>query len=333
MHLGRGHTSGDLVVLFVEDRVLHLGDLFFNGRYPNIDLEAGGSVQEWIATLDRVLALDFDQVIPGHGPVTDREGIRRFQAFLRELWTQAEAAARDGKSLEETLAAVQLTEDAGYEAIRVPFVLKLDRPFVIRRAWEEATGAVKPQGPAAEAEAGRWSVSVERLFSVAGKMALVTGGSRGIGLMIARGLRRRRARASTSRRARRRRATTAAAELSKLGTCIALPGDLSSPSGHARARRGDRRARAGAAHPRQQRRRQLGRAARRVSRRRLGQGAGAQREGGLPPDARAAAAARSAASKPGDPARVINIGSIDGLQVPAARDLRVLAPARRRCTT
>ena len=44
-HLGRGHTGGDLVVLFVEDRVLHTGDLFFNGRYPNIDLEAGGSVQ------------------------------------------------------------------------------------------------------------------------------------------------------------------------------------------------------------------------------------------------------------------------------------------------
>ena len=41
-HLGRGHTSGDMVVLFVEDRVIHLGDLFFNGRYPNIDLEGGG---------------------------------------------------------------------------------------------------------------------------------------------------------------------------------------------------------------------------------------------------------------------------------------------------
>ncbi|HXK21199.1 MAG TPA: MBL fold metallo-hydrolase, partial [Myxococcota bacterium] len=60
LHPGRGHTGGDLVVLFVEDRVLHTGDLFFNGRYPNIDLEAGGSVKEWADTLDRVLALDFD---------------------------------------------------------------------------------------------------------------------------------------------------------------------------------------------------------------------------------------------------------------------------------
>jgi len=148
LHLGRGHTSGDLVVLFVEDRVLHTGDLFFNGSYPNIDLEAGGSVEAWIATLDRVLALDgYDRVIPGHGPVSDREGIRRFQAFLRELWTQVAPQARAGKSLEETLAATKLTADAGYEVIGVPLVFRLDRPFVIRRAWEEASGHVKPLVP------------------------------------------------------------------------------------------------------------------------------------------------------------------------------------------
>ncbi len=148
LHLGRGHTSGDLVVLFVEDRVLHMGDLFFNGSYPNIDLEAGGSVEAWIATLDRVLALDgYDRVIPGHGAVSDREGIRRFQAFLQELWAQVAPPARAGKSLEETLAATKLTADAGYEVIGVPLVFRLDRPFVIRRAWEEASGHVKSLVP------------------------------------------------------------------------------------------------------------------------------------------------------------------------------------------
>jgi glyoxylase-like metal-dependent hydrolase (beta-lactamase superfamily II) len=141
-HLGRGHTGGDLVVLFVEDRVLHTGDLFFNRRYPNIDLEAGGSVKEWIGTLDRVLALDFDRVIPGHGPVTDREGLRAFQGFLRELWGLAEQAAREKKTLAEAQHMPGLSADAGYAAIGIPFVFKLDRDFVIRRAWEEATGAV-----------------------------------------------------------------------------------------------------------------------------------------------------------------------------------------------
>lgn len=142
MHLGRGHTGGDLVVLFVDDRVLHTGDLLFNRRYPNIDLEAGGSIREWIATLDRMLELDFDRVIPGHGPLTDRSGIRAFQDFLRELWEVGQQAARDGLSLEETLARKELATDEGYDVISVPLVFRLDEAFVIRRAWEEATGSV-----------------------------------------------------------------------------------------------------------------------------------------------------------------------------------------------
>jgi glyoxylase-like metal-dependent hydrolase (beta-lactamase superfamily II) len=152
LHLGRGHTGGDLVVLFVEDRVLHLGDLLFNGRYPNIDLEAGGSVEAWIATLDRALALDFDRVIPGHGPVTDREGIRGFQAFLRELWQLAGQAASEGLSLEQTqeLARRTMTSDAGFSVLAIPLVMSLDRDFVVRRAFEEATGAVRPPGEGGE---------------------------------------------------------------------------------------------------------------------------------------------------------------------------------------
>jgi len=155
-YLGRGHTSGDLVALFVEDRVLHAGDLVFNHRYPRIDLEAGGSIEQWIGTLDRVLAMDgYDRVIPGHGAVTDREGIRQFQSFLREVWEQVSAAVRENKSLDETLRSVQLTQDAGYEAIAVPLVLRLDRDFVVKRAWQEASGAVVPRGPAAQNEEGQ----------------------------------------------------------------------------------------------------------------------------------------------------------------------------------
>jgi glyoxylase-like metal-dependent hydrolase (beta-lactamase superfamily II) len=143
-HLGRGHTGGDLVVLFKEDRVVHTGDLFFNHRYPNIDLEAGGSVREWIDTLDRVLAIDFDHIIPGHGPVTDRAGLEAFRRFLLDLWTQASDAVAAGKTLRETLATVELRYDEGYEIYSIPFVVKLDRDFVVRRAWEEASGAVSP---------------------------------------------------------------------------------------------------------------------------------------------------------------------------------------------
>ena len=140
IHPGRGHTDGDLVVLFVEDKVLHTGDLFFNGQYPNIDLEAGGSVREWVGTLDRVLELDFEHVIPGHGPVTDREGLRQFQTFMRQLAAAGDRAVREGWSVDEMDERAELDADSGYENFGIPFVLRLDRDFVLRRAWEEATG-------------------------------------------------------------------------------------------------------------------------------------------------------------------------------------------------
>ncbi len=148
-HLGRGHTDGDLVVEFVEDRVLHMGDLFFNRQYPNIDLEGGGSLRAWSGTLDRALALDFDRVIPGHGPTTDAEGIRAFQRFVVQLWGVGEAAAKEGRDLATTIREAPLDTDEGYATMEIPFVMKLDREFVLTRSWEEATGAVTPENPPA----------------------------------------------------------------------------------------------------------------------------------------------------------------------------------------
>ncbi len=154
-HLGAGHTGCDLVVLFVEDRVLHVGDLVFNRQYPTIDIRGGGSVREWDATMDRILELDFDSVIPGHGRVTDRAGIVAFQRFLRELWREVEAAVAAGKSLEETLAKVNLTEDVGYEARSIPFVMRRDRDSAIGRAYAEATGAMRA-APVPRSASSRW---------------------------------------------------------------------------------------------------------------------------------------------------------------------------------
>lgn len=144
LHPGAGHTGGDLVALFVEDRVLAAGDLFFHDRYPFVDLEAGGSAQHWIAALDRVLALDFERVIPGHGVVTDKQGLRAFQRFLRELWSQTARAAAEGTSFEDLLAAAELGDES-FEVMSIPFVFRMDREFALRRAWEEATGAVTPR--------------------------------------------------------------------------------------------------------------------------------------------------------------------------------------------
>ncbi len=143
LFLGAGHTGGDAVVHFVEDRVLHLGDLFFHRIYPSVDLEAGGSVRAWVETLDRALEIDFEVAIPGHGAVGTRDDVLQFQAFLREVVAHAERAAAEGWSLDETLDRALLREDEGYETIGVPGIFHLDRDFVVRRAWEETTGALE----------------------------------------------------------------------------------------------------------------------------------------------------------------------------------------------
>ncbi len=135
-YFGRGHTDGDMVVLFVEDRVLHTGDLFSNGHYPNIDLDAGGSVKLWPATLDKVLALPFDAVIPGHGPPTSRRQLERFRDFMRSLWKQTTEIRARGGSEADALKLVDIDE---FELSPLWFAPFLNRGFVIRRAWQEAS--------------------------------------------------------------------------------------------------------------------------------------------------------------------------------------------------
>ena len=143
LHPGRGHTDGDLVAWIEQDNVLHMGDLYFNELYPNIDLEAGGSVAQWGGTLDAVMAAFPDaRIIPGHGPLSDEDGLRGFQAFMRQLAAVGRASA--GKGLQETLENAHLTADAGYEAIfELPVIGGLNREFVITRAWEEVNGLLE----------------------------------------------------------------------------------------------------------------------------------------------------------------------------------------------
>jgi glyoxylase-like metal-dependent hydrolase (beta-lactamase superfamily II) len=139
IHPGAGHTDGDLVVLFTDEGVLHTGDLMWHQYYPNIDLEAGGSVQAWVASLESLLRLDFTRVIPGHGETTDRNGMRQFLALIAQLAEIARTAADKGNSLEQTLQTDQLTADKGYEQLDMIIPLHMDREFVITRAWEETT--------------------------------------------------------------------------------------------------------------------------------------------------------------------------------------------------
>jgi cyclase len=105
---GRGHTDGDLVIHLPEERLLLAGDLFAGGDpfVRLIDYNGGGSLAEWSGTLEKVLALDFDRVIPGHSELTDRT---RMQAYLDQI-VQMQGLIREmhaaGRSPEDIQEAV-----------------------------------------------------------------------------------------------------------------------------------------------------------------------------------------------------------------------------------
>ncbi len=119
LHLGPGHTDGDLAVLFVEDRVLVTGDLVFNRVVPVIDTDGGVDVAGWIQALARLgeLGDSVDRVIPGHGTVGGRELLAEQARYLGDLLQGVSAARRSGLTLEQAKRAVTLPAYSGYERV------------------------------------------------------------------------------------------------------------------------------------------------------------------------------------------------------------------------
>ena len=108
VHLGRGHTDGDAVIVFPDLRSIHTGDLVVWGKRtdgttltPYVDRANGGSLTEWITTLDGVLKLDFDTAIPGHGPVLTKDNVRTFRQKLVTLRQRLTELVRAGVKKEE----------------------------------------------------------------------------------------------------------------------------------------------------------------------------------------------------------------------------------------
>ena len=86
-HFANSHTNSDIVALFANERVLHAGDLFTDG-YPIIDYASGGSSRGWIAALNRILALDFERIIPDRGPVMTRADVQLFRDWFVTVSTR-----------------------------------------------------------------------------------------------------------------------------------------------------------------------------------------------------------------------------------------------------
>lgn len=108
-NLGPAHTAADAVVHVPDAGVLFAGDLLFIGCTPII---WAGPIANWIAACDAMLAFDAPTVVPGHGPVTDPDGIRAVRGYLVYITEQADAAYRTGLSFAEAADAVDLGQYA-----------------------------------------------------------------------------------------------------------------------------------------------------------------------------------------------------------------------------
>lgn len=109
LNLGPAHTAADSVVHVPDAGVLFGGDLLFIGCTPIV---WAGPIANWVAACDAMIALDTPTVVPGHGPVTDPDGIRAVRGYLAHVAEQAEAAYRKGLSWAEAADTIDLGDYA-----------------------------------------------------------------------------------------------------------------------------------------------------------------------------------------------------------------------------
>jgi len=134
-YFGRGHTSGDAVIYFPELKTIHTGDLFLalrtgagRGASPPrqrppgvpiyVDYVQGGSFLDWSKTMDEMLKLDFDTVIPGHGPVSTKADVVKFKADLETMRTRLTGLVKGGSSKADL--AKLLEDDYGWRSTGCP---------------------------------------------------------------------------------------------------------------------------------------------------------------------------------------------------------------------
>ncbi len=106
IHYPAGHTDGDSVIFFTTSNVIHMGDDFFAGRFPFVDLDSGGSVEGLIRNIGDVIqkAPAGVKLIPGHGPVSTIDDMKAYHAMLRETSELIRERIRQGKTLEQAKA-------------------------------------------------------------------------------------------------------------------------------------------------------------------------------------------------------------------------------------
>ena len=106
IHFPQGHTDGDSVIFFTNSNVVHMGDDFFSGRFPFVDLESGGTVQGLAKNVGDIIArLPADvKLIPGHGPLSTLDDLKRYHRMLTETTAIVQKKMATGKTVDQLKA-------------------------------------------------------------------------------------------------------------------------------------------------------------------------------------------------------------------------------------
>jgi cyclase len=103
IHFPQGHTDGDSVIFFSNSNVVHMGDDFFAGRFPFVDLESGGTVQGLVKNVGEIIAkLPADvKIIPGHGPLSSLDDLKQYHRMLTETMSVVQKKMAEGKTVDQ----------------------------------------------------------------------------------------------------------------------------------------------------------------------------------------------------------------------------------------
>jgi glyoxylase-like metal-dependent hydrolase (beta-lactamase superfamily II) len=104
-HVGPAHTRGDVVAYVPADRTAYTGDILFIGGHPIV---WDGPVSNWIKACDLILGWDVETIVPGHGPITDKEGVRAVKHYFEYLTQEARRRYDAGMSEDDAVRDISL---------------------------------------------------------------------------------------------------------------------------------------------------------------------------------------------------------------------------------
>jgi glyoxylase-like metal-dependent hydrolase (beta-lactamase superfamily II) len=149
IEVGPAHTRGDTLALLPRERVLFSGDILFNEAHP---IAWAGPVSNWIAACERILAMDVETIVPGHGPLAGKDSVAELKAYFEYLYDQARARHADGMSALEAARSMALDRWADWG--------ESERLVVnIANIYAELDGAAEPLNPL---EAFQWMAELAR---------------------------------------------------------------------------------------------------------------------------------------------------------------------------